>query len=78
LNRIVGRYLYAPTDLVNFTISEFITWMDRYAWERPGEIEPDPVSEELKIIQDKGIEHERAFLEHLAAGGRRVCDLSAF
>jgi predicted RecB family nuclease len=78
LNRIAGRYLYAPTDLVNFTISEFITWMDRYAWERPGEIEPDPVSEEQKIVQDKGIEHERAFLEHLAADGRRVCDLSAF
>jgi hypothetical protein len=78
LNRIAGRYLYAPTDLVNFTISEFITWMDRYAWERPGEIEPDPVGEEQKIIQDKGIEHERAFLEALEAGGRRVCDLSEF
>jgi uncharacterized protein len=78
LNRIGDRYIFAPTDLVNFTLSEFITWMDRYAWERPGEIEADPIGEEQKIIQDKGIEHERAFLEALAADGRRVCDLSEF
>jgi predicted RecB family nuclease len=78
LNRIGDRYIYSPTDLVNFTLSEFITWMDRYAWERPGEIEPDPPSEEQKLIQDKGAEHENAFLNALEAGGRRVCDLSEF
>ena len=78
MNRIADRYIYAPTDLVNFTLSEFITWMDRYAWQRPGEIEPDPPGEEQKIIQDKGNEHERAFLDALAAGGRRICDLSEF
>jgi uncharacterized protein len=78
LNRIGNRYLFAPSDLVNFTLSEFITWMDRYAWERPGEVEPDPPSEEQKVIQDKGIEHERAFLDALAAGGRQICDLSEF
>ncbi len=76
MNRIGNRHLFAPSDLVNFTLSEFITWMDRYAWERPGEVEPDPPSEEQKIIQDKGIEHERAFLDALAAAGRHVCDLS--
>jgi DNA repair exonuclease SbcCD ATPase subunit len=40
MNRTVDGYLYAPSDLVNFILSEFITWMDRYAWERPSEIEP--------------------------------------
>lgn len=78
MNRIGECYLYSPSDLVNFTLSEFITWMDRYAWERPGEIEPDPPNEEQKIIQEKGNEHERAFLDGLAAAGRRVCDLSGF
>lgn len=73
-----SRYRLSPSDLVNFTRSEFITWMDRYACERPGEIHPDPDSEEQRIIQDKGIEHEQAFLDSLEAQGRRVCDLSNF
>lgn len=78
MNRIVGRYLYAPSDLVNFTLSEFIPWMDQYDWGPPGEIEPDPVSAEQKIIQEKGIEHEHAFLDALSAAATRVCDLSGF
>ena len=58
--------------------SDFITWMDRFKCEFPGEIEPDQATEEQKIIQDKGIEHERDFLSFLAAEGRGVCDLSSF
>jgi len=50
--------------------------MDRFYKECPGEIEPDQDTEEQKIIQDKGLEHERAFLGLLAAQGRRLCDLS--
>jgi len=71
-------YRFSPSDLVNFMRSEFITWMDRYRCEQPGEIEPDPDSEEQRIIQDKGIEHERGFLDSLAAQGRHICDLSEF
>ncbi|MBV8844933.1 MAG: hypothetical protein JO307_19170, partial [Bryobacterales bacterium] len=78
MKRTGDRYIYSPSDLVNFTLSEFITWMDRFAWERPGEIEPDPPSEEQKMIQDKGNEHERSYLEALSAAGWRVCDLSGF
>ena len=78
MKRVEGGYLYAPSDLVNFTLTEFITWMDRYAWERPGEMDPDPDSEEQKIIQEKGIEHERAFLDSLVTRGTRICDLSEF
>ena len=32
-------------------------------------------TEEQKIIQDKGLEHERSFLGVLSAQGRRVCDI---
>jgi uncharacterized protein len=52
--------------------------MDRYNLDRPGEVQPDAPSEEQKIIQDKGIEHERAFLSVLTASGKRVCDLGEF
>lgn len=55
--------LFSPSDLINFMGSEFATWMDRFYKECPSTIEPDPVSEEQKFIQDKGLEHERAFLK---------------
>jgi len=66
-------YLFSPTDLTNYMQSEFITWMDRYAWERPAEAEPDEDTEEQRLIQDKGLEHERGFLEALRSQGRKVC-----
>jgi uncharacterized protein len=50
--------------------------MDRFYKECPSAIEPDPDSEEQQFIQEKGMEHERAFLGILAAQGRQVCDLS--
>jgi uncharacterized protein len=65
-------YRFSPTDLTNYMQSEFITWMDRYACEHPTEVQPDPDTEEQRIIQEKGIEHERAFLDSLHARGRQV------
>ncbi|MDR3701072.1 MAG: TM0106 family RecB-like putative nuclease [Candidatus Sulfopaludibacter sp.] len=70
------RLIFSPSDLINFMGSQFVTWMDRFERECPGTIEPDPVSEEDKIVQFKGVEHEHAFLGRLAEQGRRVCDLS--
>ena len=70
-----SRLLFSPSDLINFMGSEFVTWMDRFYKECPGAIEPDPDTEEDKIVQDKGLEHEGAFLGRLAAQGRRLCDL---
>src|SRR5439155_8102741 len=73
MKRRGSGYLFSPTDLTNYMQSEFITWMDRYAWEHPTEAQPDPDTEEQRIIQEKGIEHERAFLDALQAQGRQVC-----
>ena len=73
-----ARYIFSPSDLMNFVRAEFMTWMDRYHHERQGAIEPDADTEEQKIIQDSGLEHERAFLESLATRGRHVCDLREF
>jgi predicted RecB family nuclease len=72
------RLRLSPSDLINFTGSEFVTWMDRFHKECPGAIEPDPVSAEQKIIQDKGLEHEHAFVDRLAAQGKHPCNLSEF
>jgi uncharacterized protein len=48
--------------------------MDRFASECPGLVDPDPDTEEMQFIQDKGIEHERDFLARLKADGRAVTD----
>src|SRR4051794_7580809 len=69
-------YRFSPTDLVNFMRSDFITWMDRFHLDRPGEIERDADTEEQDLIQKKGVEHEQAFVKSLRAQGRSVCDLS--
>jgi uncharacterized protein len=71
-----ARLRFSPSDLINFMGSDFVTWMDRFYKECPGAIVPDPDSEEQKFIQEKGLEHERAFLGILASHGKRLCDLS--
>jgi uncharacterized protein len=74
VKRTASRYRFSPSDLVNFVRSDFITWMDRLASECPGLVEPDPDTEEMHFIQDKGIEHERDFMASLKAHGRAVTD----
>jgi predicted RecB family nuclease len=53
--------------------SDFITWMDRYHREHPGELTPDETDESLMILAKKGIEHEKAFLASLQDQGLDVC-----
>jgi uncharacterized protein len=50
--------------------------MDRVALEIPGRFTPDPDNDTDKLLQERGIEHERAFLKKLQESGRDVCDLS--
>jgi len=72
VKRPAGSYRFSPSDLINYVRSDFITWMDRFTLDRPGEANPDPDSEEMEILQRKGIEHEQDFLAGLKAAGRGV------
>jgi len=74
VKRPAGSYRFSPSDLINYVRSDFITWMDRFTLDRPGEANPDPDSEEMEILQRKGIEHEQDFLAGLKAAGRGVTD----
>jgi uncharacterized protein len=74
VKKSAAGYRFSPSDLINYTRSEFITWMDRFALDRPGEAEPDPETEEMQLVQDKGIEHEHAFLAGLRSAGRGVTE----
>ena len=67
------RPQHTPSDLIHFMESEFITWMDRYHREHPGELTPDETDESLMILAKKGIEHEKDFLASLQDQGLDVC-----
>jgi len=77
VKRTTAGYRFSPSDLINYIRSEFITWMDRFDLDHPGEAEPDPNTEEMQIVQDKGIEHERDFLASLKDAGRGVTDFGS-
>ncbi|MDP3506571.1 MAG: hypothetical protein Q8T09_01145 [Candidatus Melainabacteria bacterium] len=64
------RPQHTPSDLIHFMESDFITWMDRYHREHPGELTPDETDESLMILAKKGIEHEKAFLASLQEQGK--------
>jgi hypothetical protein len=52
VRRTANRYRFSPRDLVSFVHSDFITWMDRFASDCPGLVEPDPDTEEMEFIRD--------------------------
>ncbi len=73
-----GELLFSPSDLVNYTRSPFISWMDRWATEAP-EIkklrdEPDAM---LAHLASKGYEHEDAFLNVLRAQYQTITVIDA-
>ena len=76
MKRTANCYRFSPSDLINYVRSEFLTWMDRLVLDHPDEVEPDPNSDEMRIVQDKGIEHERDFLASLKAEGRAVTEFN--
>ena len=67
---------FSPSDLCRFLESSYVSWMDRAHLESPGRFLPDPVSETDKLLQERGIDHERTFLSTLQTQGRDVCVIS--
>ena len=76
VQKLAGKLVFSPSDLIKFMESEFITWMDRFDIEHPGVFERDPDSETNKILQARGIAHEAQFLYELRGDGREIVDLS--
>lgn len=61
-----GKLLFSPSDLVNYSRSPFISWMDRWATEDPSiKALKDEPSAMLSYLAEKGFEHEDTFLETL-------------
>jgi predicted RecB family nuclease len=70
LQRLDGTLLHSATDLVAFLDCEHRTVLDLAHVDVPAETAPD--DDHAKLIQRKGHEHERAYLEHLRSRHRDV------
>ncbi|MYH41193.1 MAG: TM0106 family RecB-like putative nuclease [Chloroflexi bacterium] len=74
MQRVSGRLVYSATDLVAFLECAHLADLERAAaWGRLSKpVRPDPV---LDRIAQRGMEHERRFLESLEDGGASVVEI---
>src|SRR5262245_26711120 len=68
------RPLFYATDLTNFLACRHLTALERLAGyklaKRP--YFDDPM---LEVLRERGLEHERAYVDHLARSGNRVVSI---
>src|SRR5260221_4761936 len=67
--------IFSATDLVNFLGCRHASFLDRRNIDEPALVaEDDPY---LVLLQEKGIEHERRYLDTLRREGRDIVDIAA-
>ncbi|MBK9144991.1 MAG: TM0106 family RecB-like putative nuclease [Candidatus Melainabacteria bacterium] len=71
-----SRIIFSPSDLCRFLESEFVSFMDRLYLERPEGLIRDQDSGTDRLLQERGIEHEKQFLDRLKARGLTVVEIS--
>ena len=65
--------VFSPTDLMLFMASPFASWMERLALEHPDHgIESDRRDPLLQTLANRGLQHERAYLNTLGAQGLSI------
>lgn len=70
-----GTRLYSASDLVNFMGCVHATALDIGQLAAP--VKFPEADAQTKLLQDKGIEHERAYLERLRAQGRSIVEITS-
>ncbi len=82
---------FSPSDLCTFSKSPFASWMDRWYLSVAGwqpapfsfganvfpDCAPDEEEPEMDILANKGIEHEKRFLEKLRGEGKTIVELDS-
>lgn len=68
-----GTTLFSASDLVNFMGCAHATVLDLRQLVEPVDFPPD--GEQAVLLQEKGLEHERAYLERLKAEGKTVIEI---
>ncbi|WP_250493797.1 TM0106 family RecB-like putative nuclease [Caballeronia sp. GAWG1-1] len=70
-----GERVYSASDLVSFLECEHSTTLALMDLVTP--LERNPEDEQLVLVQERGIQHEKAYLETLIAEGKSVVDINA-
>lgn len=65
--------LYSASDLVNFLGCTHATVLDLAQLDNPVKLPPD--DEQTQLLQEKGLEHERAYLERLRNDRRVIVEI---
>lgn len=69
-----GTRLYSASDICGFLECQHLTALDLKHLVAP--MEKAPASEQNRLIQDKGLAHEAAFLEQLKSSHAQVVDVA--
>jgi uncharacterized protein len=75
MRKETGTIIYSPSDLIRYLASPFGSWLDRYRLEGLGEITPDEQTEEEKLLQRTGDEHEQSVLKRYKAAGTGLIEI---
>jgi predicted RecB family nuclease len=77
MQRLQQAIVYSPQDLLQYSQSQFASWMDRFKLERPSEC-PKPGSKDplLMALCLLGQEHEQTFLNYLQSEEADLCLIS--
>ena len=70
-----GKRIYSATDLVNYLGCTHATFNDLRQLVHPVVFPED--DEQAKLLQEKGIEHEKAYLARLREEGRTVAEITS-
>ncbi|PYU87860.1 MAG: hypothetical protein DMG08_27145, partial [Acidobacteria bacterium] len=73
MRKIGGKILFSATDLVNFVGCRHCTWLDLKDLEQP--LEKAESDAEKILLKEKGLEHERVYLERLREQGLAVSEI---
>lgn len=68
--------LFSASDLVTFMGCRHATWLDAAA-ARGGAKSPEVVDAQTELLQQRGLEHERAYLQELQSAGLRIETIAA-
>lgn len=71
-----GGLLFSASDLVTFMGCRHATWLDAAA-ARGGARPPEIVDAQTELLQQRGLEHERAYLQDLGEVGLRIETIEA-
>src|SRR5579883_2909980 len=72
-----NKLTFSPSDLTNFMESRFVSLMERLFVSGDGRAVQDAADEGTDIIRQRGLEHEKSYLDFLKSSGADICEIDS-